>query len=83
MAEKLYYIQDSRNYTGNAVMWWGKDYCGYTANIINAGKYTFLQAEQICKRSTDKAYECDYIDTILRNYVDSQDLERSKEIKFP
>jgi hypothetical protein len=75
MAEELYYIQDTRTYVGNAVMWWGKESAGYTTDIMKAGKYTKQEAQDICKRKTDRAWPCSYVDSKMRYYVDMQLLE--------
>lgn len=37
----LYYIQDSRSYVGNCVVFWGKDGGGYVCDITKAGLYTY------------------------------------------
>ncbi len=81
LPEKLYYIQDSRSYHGNAVIWWGIDGGGYTSDITKAGKYTYSKAKKICERNTDIAWEVEYIDSNMKakkTIVDMQYLEHAK-----
>lgn len=78
--EELYYIQDTRQYLGNAVMWWGIDGRGYTSDFTQAGKYTKEKAERICQRQSDKAWLWSYIDNNTESHkviIDVQYLERS------
>ncbi len=70
----MYYIQNV-GYLGNAMIWWGIDSKGYTVDIRKAGKYTKERAKGICKRSEDTAWECEYIDNLLKAHkliIDSQ-----------
>ena len=73
--EELYYIQDARQYIGNAVLWWGKNSGGYTTDITKAEKYTKDQAKQICRRKTDKAWLCSHVDKHITQCVDMQYLD--------
>jgi hypothetical protein len=51
-----FYIQDARNYVGDAVVWWGPDGNGYTTDLDEAGLYEEERARSIEKsRDTDKA----------------------------
>lgn len=74
-----YYIQDTRTFHGNAVVWWGIDGKGYTSQLEKAGKYTKADADNICKnRLTDVAWPCDYIDNDVKakyTIVDMQYLD--------
>lgn len=59
---ELYYLR-TEGFVGNALLWWGKNHRGYTSNILQAGKYTRKEAENICHgRDTEKAYLCSVID---------------------
>jgi hypothetical protein len=69
---EMYYIQDTRTYVGNAILWWGKDSCGYTTDITQAGKYTKNQAKDICRRKTDRAWLCSHVESNIKQYVDMQ-----------
>ena len=82
MGEEKYYIQDSRSHTGNCVMWWKHDNCGYVTNIKEAKVWSkeaaFRQHEM---RDTDIPWPKDYIDTKTRPTVDFQYLD--KGVAFP
>ncbi len=80
--EELYYLQDSRSYCGNDVMWWGKENKGYTSDLSKAETYTRQQAMQKHNlRKTDKAWPKNYIDKKTRPAVDHQYLELSMILK--
>ncbi len=77
--EKYYYIQDSRNYIGNAMLFWRKESSGYTTNIDEAEIYNKEQAERICRnRKTDIAWEVNYIETKISRCVDMQDVDQNQ-----
>jgi len=79
--ETLYYIQDTRGFVGNSVLWWGVNGGGYTTDIEKAGKYTEDEAQKICKnRNTDRAFPCKYIDSIISKHVDMQNVDRKKRM---
>ncbi|TFG63462.1 MAG: hypothetical protein E4H32_04360 [Nitrospirales bacterium] len=82
--EQLFYIQDSRSYVGNEVVWWRPDGAGYTTDILDAGKYTFEQAKKICERDSDRAWPCEFVDsnTKVIVIVDMQKLHKDFEQKF-
>ena len=85
MKEELYYIQDTRQYVGNAVLWWGINGGGYTTDLSKAGKYSKADAIHICKRDSDKAWLCDYVDNNLeahKTIIDSQYLDRKFSRKW-
>ena len=82
--ENKFYIQTS-GYCGNAMYWWGKDSKGYVTDIRKAGKYTKEEAEGICERPRDLAWECDYIDNLLEGQkliIDMQFVELEKIQEF-
>lgn len=72
MEEELYYIQDSRNYCGNSIMWWRYDSCGYTTNLDEAKKVT----KDWSGRDTDILRRATIIDKIATRQVDVQLLIR-------
>lgn len=63
MEFELFYIK-TEGYFGNCVLWWAKNSQGYTTNLNQAAKYTWEEAEAICKNrpSQDVAYLCQDID---------------------
>ena len=62
MSNKMFFIQDTRSYHGNAMIWWGKNGSGYTANVHEAWQVDEAKARSIeANRSTDKAWPVDVI----------------------
>lgn len=83
--DKKYYIRNE-GYLGNALLWWKESSKGYTSDIREAGKYHKAEAERICKRPEDTAYECDYIDNLLeaqKLIIDCQYVDDSKQLFKP
>lgn len=78
----LYYLQDSRTFVGNDVMWWAKDGNGYTTDLRKAHIYTKEEAvRQHQSRETDIPWPKDYIDARTRPAVDMQYINRKEELK--
>lgn len=78
----MYYVRNE-GYLGNALIWWAKGRNGYTCDINNAHKFTREEAEQVCKREQDTAYECDYIDNLMmakKLIIDSQYVDESQRL---
>lgn len=79
MKKNFYYIQDSRKYVGNDVLWWGLNNGGYTTDLSKAEMYTREEAQKICKdRSTDIMWPVEYVDSRSQKVVDMQKLDRSR-----
>lgn len=72
MPEKLYYVQDSRSFCGNSVMWWRPEGNGYTSNLADAMK---VESTWI-GRSTDKLWPCEEIDKLATLQFDMQLLRK-------
>jgi hypothetical protein len=49
-----YFIQDTRSYCGNSVMWWRVDGHGYTSNLAEAWRVPATWKG----RDTDKLWPC-------------------------
>jgi len=64
----LYYVQDSRDFVGNSMLWWRPDGRGYTTDISQAGQY----AERPTDRDTDVLWSVEYINSIAQLHVDHQ-----------
>lgn len=66
----LFYIQDSRSYVGNDVLWWRPNSEGYTCQIDEAGLYD----EAFCRgvRSTDKIWRWEDIGRLAARVIDTQ-----------
>lgn len=74
-----YYIQDTRTFVGNCIVFWGKDRNGYVTDIEKAGLYTEEEAKQICQnRKTDIAWPENYIKSHLQKTCDMQYIDRNK-----
>lgn len=66
----LFYIQNSRSYVGNDVLWWRPNSDGYTCQIDEAGLYD----EAFCRgvRSTDKIWRWEDIGRLATRVIDAQ-----------
>lgn len=68
-----FYLQDSRTYVGNDMLFWAKGGQGYTTDLSKAEVYT---KEQVVKqnqcRETDIPWPKEYIDSKTRPAVDMQ-----------
>lgn len=68
-----YYLQDSRDYVGNDMLFWAKNGQGYTTDLRNAQVYTKDEAvKQHQCRETDIPWPKEYIDSQTRPAVDFQ-----------
>lgn len=74
----LYYLQDSRSFVGNCVMWWAKGGNGYTSDLSRAETYT-LEAAMVQHRCrpSDVPWPKDYVDARTAPTVDAQKLKRA------
>lgn len=72
--EELYYIQDTRNYVGNSVLWWRPNGTGYTTNLVEAWRVPATWKG----RDTDKLWLCVEID---RRATWQFDMQKFQEIK--
>lgn len=76
-----WYLQDTRFYTGNDVMWWAKDGKGYTSDVNKAHVYEREEAfRQAAIRGTDRAWPKSYIDGKTRPAVDMQYIDHAEAI---
>lgn len=75
-----YYIQDTRFFVGNAVMWWRPKGAGYTCDIEDAGIYSEEKALLIAaNRDTDVPWPVEDVRPLIKGYVDMQQLRRVKK----
>lgn len=70
--EQLYYVQDTRSYVGNCVLWWGKDRRGYVCCIDEAGLYTADEVRGM--RPTEIGWPREVVERNAKRFVDHQDL---------
>lgn len=77
----LYYLQDSRSYVGNDMLWWCPAGAGYTTDLRKAAVYTLeeAQAKHDC-RPTDIPWPKAYIDAKTRPAVDMQYVKRTEAL---
>jgi len=76
-----FYLQDSRSYVGNDVLFWAKDGKGYTTDMRLAHVYTKEQAvAKHRSRETDIPWPKAYIDVRTRPAVDMQYVKRAEAL---
>ena len=71
---KLYFIQDSRSYVGNMMLFWGPERSGYLCCIDDAGRYP--GSDLPGGRDTDVPWPVEYIEAKSARYVDAQRVRR-------
>ncbi|KWD81821.1 hypothetical protein [Burkholderia ubonensis] len=77
----LFYLQDSRSFVGNDVMWWA-DPDGYTTDLRKARLFTRGDAQQHHNtRETDILWPKEYIDAKTRPAVDVQYIRRDEALR--
>jgi hypothetical protein len=78
-----FYVQDRRNYVGNAVLWWAKDGKGYTTDLTKAHKYTKdeIISDFTDSRETDIIWIGSHVEKAIRSYVDAQYLDYKQSIQ--
>lgn len=78
---QLFYLQDSRGYVGNDMLWWAKG-GGYTTNVSQAETFTLekAQAQHNC-RHTDLPWPIEYINARTRPVVDMQTVRHHEAYK--
>lgn len=82
-SEQLYYIQDSRSYVGNCMVFWGHNNNGYVCDISKVGLYTYEQAiEQFKSRSTDIPWKKQDIEKGIKRFVDHQYVKKDDNDPF-
>lgn len=71
-----FYIQDTRSYVGNSMLWWKEDNCGYVCDIRKAKVFGTREAEILCEHTDSfKMWPKDYIDTLIEHHIDMQDVD--------
>ena len=75
--QDLYYLQDTRQYVGNCMLWWRKGGAGYCCDLADAGVFSKDEAyRQHRARETDVPWPKEYIDRRAALYVDHQRVDR-------
>lgn len=76
-----FYLQDSRGYVGNDVLWWAKDGNGYTTDLSKAGVDSQEAAQRMHdSRRSDVPWPKSYIDGKTRLAVDIQHIKRDEAL---
>jgi hypothetical protein len=79
--DELYYLQDSRGYVGNDVLWWAQGGAGYTTDLSKAAVLSKDAAvRQHNCRETDIPWPKEYIDARSRPAVDMQYIRRDEAL---
>jgi rubrerythrin len=82
MSEQLFYLQDSRGFVGNDVLWWRKGGKGYTTDLREAETYTNEEAQHMhFARTSDIPWPKEYIDAKTRPAVDVQYIKRAEALE--
>ena len=90
MMRKKFYIQDTRSYVGNSMLWWKHDNCGYVCDIRQARIFTNEEARKICRgrgryaqtsRDGKRMWPKDYIDERISHHIDMQHCDTAKAQK--
>jgi hypothetical protein len=77
---ELFYLQDSRSYTGNCMMWWAVG-GGYTSRLGDAAVYTLEAAQTLHNaRETDIPWPKEYIEQRTALTVDHQYCKRDEAL---
>lgn len=76
----MFYIQDSRQYVGNNILFWAKGGNGYTCHVDEAQKYTEEEANRIHEnRSSDVPLKVEDVERASTLQVDIQLFRKSKD----
>lgn len=76
-----FYLQDSRSYVGNDMMFWAKDGKGYTTDMRLAEVFTKDEAQKRHNhRASDIPWPKAYIDARTRPAVDMQYVKRAEAL---
>lgn len=80
---KQFYIQDTRDYVGNSILWWANNNSGYVCDIRKAKIFTEDEAKKICRgrgryhrtnqQDGKRMWPKEYIDQRISFHIDMQD----------
>jgi hypothetical protein len=74
----MFFVQDTRSYHGNAVVWWAKG-SGYTSHLDDAQEFDEATAHRMERsRSSDKAWSADLVRRSATMHVDIQRLRKQQ-----
>ena len=70
MSGQRYFIQDTRSFVGDSVVWWRPNRAGYTVNLDEAGEYEESEARSIERnRGTDKPIPVEVARCVASSHV--------------
>lgn len=70
-----YFIQDTRQVVGNCAVWWRYGGAGYTADLREAGQFSYAQAKEICdSRKSDAMRPVQAVKPLAALHVDVERL---------
>lgn len=77
---QLYYIQHTKTYAYDFILWWGKDQKGYYYDLDQAGTYTKEEADKIVAlRGEEVAWPVELVRASVSSAVSICDLRRTHE----
>lgn len=75
---ELYYLQDSRSYVGDYMLFWRKGNSGYTTDPAQAQTYTAEEMRKKRLRDTDIPWRKAYIDARVSQAVNIEQCGRTE-----
>lgn len=87
---KQFYIQDTRNYVGNSMLWWEKSNSGYVCDVRKARMFTEEDAKKICpgrgryyrtSQNGKRMWPKEYIDQRVSHHIDMQHCDFEQALK--
>ncbi len=81
--DAFYYIQDSRQYVGNCVLWWAVEGQGYTCELPEAGMFKGSDSRVHSDRDCDVPWPVELVRPFVRQHIDASSLHRLREQATP
>lgn len=75
---ELYYLQDSRDYVGDYMLFWRKEDRGYTTDPAQAQTYTEDELKRKGLRDTDIPWRTSYIDARISQVVSIEKCDKAE-----
>jgi hypothetical protein len=81
MSDRKYYIQDTRTYCGDSVLWWREGGAGYTIDLDEAGEFDEERARSIQRnRSTDRPIPVEIARAAASAHVTAGSLRKAESV---
>ena len=68
----FFYVQDTRGYVGNSMLWWAVEHKGYVCDIRKAHFWLKSEVKAVIHRDTDIPWPARYIDDRVSHHIDMQ-----------